>query len=405
MNVLSLFSGCGGMDLGFEGGFWCLRNSVNMDMHEDWVQDEDNFRVLLQRTQFDTVFADDILPFAKEAWVDFFDNRKQNARDIYRLDSIIDLVRRARAGEEIFPANIDVVTGGFPCQDFSVAGKRKGFHSEVSHTGRRLTINEPTEENRGKLYMWMREVVSLTQPRVFIAENVKGLTSLEGVREIIEHDFADAANEGYLVVPTRVLQAANYGVPQSRERIFFFGFRRNALREEALEALQQQEVPELFNPYPPATHGGQGAPFVTCADAFEGLQEPKDAVDLAQKKYSKASYLGAKGQGQNEVKLNWIAPTIRAEHHGNIEYRRLSLEHGGRHEEELQNGQIERRLTVRECARIQTFPDEYRFVINGKVSASEAYKIIGNAVPCLLAYNIAMNLQNKWELYFLDENV
>lgn len=65
----------------------------------------------------------------------------------------------------------------------------------------------------------------------------------------------------------------------------------------------------------------------------------------------------------------------------------------------------ERRLTIRECARLQTFPDDYQFILhatskNKSVSSSEAYKIIGNAVPCVLAYHIAKNLEEKWDLYF-----
>ena len=88
-----------------------------------------------------------------------------------------------------------------------------------------------------------------------------------------------------------------------------------------------------------------------------------------------------------------------------IEYRRLSAVNGGNHKDELAAGLPERRLTVRECARIQTFPDDYEFVFkakNGKpgVCGSHAYKIIGNAVPPLLAYHIARNLQSKWSLYF-----
>ena len=138
------------------------------------------------------------------------------------------------------------------------------------------------------------------------------------------------------------------------------------------------------------------------------LPEPDDAEDINQKKYSKAKYMGKHCQGQQEVKLDGIGPTIRSEHHGNIEYRRLSKEHGGVHKEELAKGLSERRLTIRECARIQTFPDEYSFVIPAKgeecsVSASEAYKIIGNAVPPLLAYNIAKNIEEKWDLYFGGE--
>ena len=121
-----------------------------------------------------------------------------------------------------------------------------------------------------------------------------------------------------------------------------------------------------------------------------------------------AKYMGSHCQGQTEVKLNSVGPTIRSEHHGNIEFRRLSREHGGQHTEELEAGFPERRLTVRECARIQTFPDSYQFILkktenNKGVCASEAYKIIGNAVPCVLAYNIAKNIEAKWNLYFDEE--
>ncbi|OON94706.1 MAG: hypothetical protein ATN31_02625 [Candidatus Epulonipiscioides saccharophilum] len=75
----------------------------------------------------------------------------------------------------------------------------------------------------------MKEVISIVQPKIFIAENVKGLTTLKYVKKIIEHDFANAADGGYLVIPAKVLNAANYGVPQSRERVIFYGFRKNSL--------------------------------------------------------------------------------------------------------------------------------------------------------------------------------
>lgn len=71
--------------------------------------------------------------------------------------------------------------------------------------------------------------------------------------------------------------------------------------------------------------------MVTCAEALSGLDEPEESLDLAQQKYSKAKYMGIHCQGQTEIKLNMIGPTIRSEHHGNIEYRRLSAEHGGKH--------------------------------------------------------------------------
>lgn len=405
MDMLSLFSGCGGMDIGFEGGFTCLRKSVNEIMHPDWIIDGNDKWITLAPTRFDTVFANDIRPDAKRAWTSYFEGRKANAADIYHLDSIVDLVKRANSGEHVFPDNIDVVTGGFPCQDFSVAGKRMGLNSKKSHNGKTLSVDEPTTENRGHLYMWMREVISITEPKLFIAENVKGLTNLGDVKSIIEHDFSTAGGDGYIVVPARVLYAPNFGVPQSRERVIFFGFKINALTTEAARALRMENIPEEYDPYPSCSHGAGLMPFVTCADALSDLSEPAESMDLSQQKYSKAKYMGKHCQGQTEIKLDAVAPTIRSEHHGNIEYRRLSAEHGGMHTEELAAGLPERRLSVRECARIQTFPDNYEFIIPKRkeragVSSSDAYKIIGNAVPCVLAYNIAKNIDTKWRRYF-----
>lgn len=407
--VLSLFSGCGGMDIGFEGGFKCLKQSINKDLHPNWIANEDVNWVTVSETGFKTVFANDIRPDAKAAWVSYFSSIYKNANEIYRVESIVDLVKKAQMGEKIFPDNIDIVTGGFPCQDFSVAGKRKGFNSDKSHTGGKLEIDKPTVENRGQLYMWMKEVVNFVKPSIFIAENVKGLTTLENVKEVIEHDFADAADGGYLVIPARVLQAANYGVPQSRERVIFYGFKRRALKEDAIEALLNLADHKDFDPYPIPTHaynvkGEKLYPFVTCREALAGLDEPDTTTDIAQTKYSKAKYM-LKGQGNVEIKLDSISPTIRSEHHGNIEFRRLSSENGGTHTDELTAGLEQRRLTIRECARIQTFPDDYQFILaktsqNKAVSTSDAYKIIGNAVPCVLSYNIAMRLAENWDKYF-----
>lgn len=409
MNVLSLFSGCGGMDIGFEGDFICLKSSINSQLHPDWIKEDGDRWIKVKETGFHTIFANDIRPDAKAAWVSYFSKKYKNANDLYHLESIVDLVKKAKQGQYSFPKDVDVVTGGFPCQDFSIAGKRMGFNSDKSHNGKRIEAGEPTVESRGQLYMWMRDVVSIVQPKVFIAENVKGLMSLEDVKDIIQQDFENAANGGYLVLPARVLHAANYGVPQSRERVIFFGFKKSALTEEAIEQLTNLKVGSVYDPYPIPTHnfniGDESlAKFVNCAEAFVDLLEPNETSDLSQTKYSKASYC-PKGQGNVEIKLDGISPTIRSEHHGNIEYRRLSAEHNGKHIAELQNGMQERRLSIRECARIQTFPDDYQFILgktelNKAVSASDAYKIIGNAVPCVLAYNIAKNLSEKWGLYF-----
>lgn len=408
--VLSLFSGCGGMDIGFEGGFTCLKKSINEVIHPEWIEEELGTWVRVAKTGFETVFANDIRPDAKAAWVSYFEKKYDNANDLYHLESIVNLVKRAKAGEKIFSENIDVVTGGFPCQDFSVAGKRLGFNSKKSHNGGKLEDEEPSVESRGQLYMWMRDVITLTEPLLFIAENVKGLTNLEDVKKVIERDFANAAGGGYLVIPARVLHAADYGVPQSRERVIFYGFKKSALTEKAIYELTKEKISIEYDPYPIPTHAYTQKSkylkeFINCSEAFQGLLEPEDTEDESQKKYSRAKFMGKHCQGQTEIKLNSIAPTIRSEHHGNIEFRRLSLENGGVNLIEIERNLPQRRLTVRECARIQTFPDDYQFILketekNISVNASNAYKIIGNAVPCVLGYNIAMRLVENWDKYF-----
>ncbi|MBQ7855574.1 MAG: DNA (cytosine-5-)-methyltransferase [Alistipes sp.] len=406
--VISLFSGCGGMDIGFEGSFSCLKKSINTAMHPDWIEEDYGDWALLSPTGFDTIFANDIRSDAKCAWTTYFSNKRgRDISDMYRLGSIVDLVKRARAGEDIFPEGVDVVTGGFPCQDFSIAGKRQGFDSRRSHDGGVLEAGEPSIESRGQLYMWMRDVISITKPKLFVAENVKGLMDLADVKEVIERDFADACNGGYVVVPAQVLYAADYGVPQSRARVIFFGFKKSALKKRALKALTGDVIPPRYNPYPDKTHGIEGMPYVTCADAFIGLSEPEMTEDPSQRYYSKAKFMGTHCQGQTEVRLDSVGPTIRSEHHGNIEFRRLSPEHGGGHCAEIAAGLCERRLTVRECARIQSFPDDYELVIQSgrryAVSPSCGYKLVGNAVPPLLAYHIAKRIEQNWDYYFRSE--
>lgn len=411
LNVLSLFSGCGGLDLGFEGGFDVISNAINIDVHPDWNESSTgkNGWKSLPKTRFNTVFANDIRMDAQASWQKHFGKRGTPC-NVYHLGSIVDLVKLHKSGETIFPSDIDVVTGGFPCQDFSVSGKRKGFNSDKCHNGNHIDEDAPNIESRGLLYMWMREVIAIIEPKIFIAENVKGLANLSDVKTTIENDFRSIGGSGYIVVDARVLHAADYGVPQSRERVIFIGFNRAALNEKALQKLTGASICSVYDPYPPKTHsytssGDKLLPPTNLLQAFVGLEEPHISTDPAQQKYSKAKYMGKHCQGQTEVKLHDIGPTIRSEHHGNIEFRRLSEENGGKLEEELKNGLVERRLSVRECARIQTFPDDYEFIIpaNGKtkgVSASDAYKIIGNAVPPLLGYHIAKRLEKNWELYF-----
>lgn len=408
--ILSLFSGCGGMDLGFEGGFIAPYKSVSM--RPDWIAKVINDDwVLLRSTNYKIVFANDILKEAALTWTHHM-QKYGYSPFIYHTESIVDLVKRHEAGSEVFPKDIDVVVGGFPCQDFSVAGKRRGFESLRSHDGKKRTEEQPSEENRGKLYFWMKKVIDITKPKIFIAENVKGLVNLGDVKDIIQADFARADDDGYIVFPPQVLHAGNYGVPESRERVIFIGIRKSSLKEELVEKMTQPDILDGLYPYPKPTHSctlndDKLAPPVVLRDILKNLKEPEESRDPSQRFYSKAKFMGSHCQGQKEISLEKIGPTIRSEHHGNIEYRRLSKENGGIQENELKRGLRERRLTPRECALIQSFPPDFQFVIPDnynctrfRVSASGAYKVIGNAVPPILAYHIAMRIQELWPVYF-----
>lgn len=412
LKVLSLFSGGGGMDIGMEGGFICHRKSLPKDAASIKIENMGGDWVRVRPTRFYTCFANDIVPQAGIVWQRYMQQHATNPPRHYHLGSIVDLVQMARQGQSVFPSNIDLITGGFPCQDFSVAGARRGFQSNVTHHGTKINPSEPSEQNRGQLYYWMKQVIDIVKPKMFIAENVKGLVSLGNVKDIIQADFAQAGDGGYLVLTPQILQAADYGVPQTRERIIFIGLKKSALRKEALEALQQEAIPAEYNPYPNPSHAfTTNDPYlqepVTCYDVLKHLQEPTDSHDPAQQCYSKAKYLGPGHQGQSEIPLYGQATTIRSEHHGNIEYRRLAALRGGQNTLELSKGLPERRLTPRECALIQTFPPDYEIVIKqpgnpkGKVSYSMAYKIIGNAVPPILAYSLARRIDQLWDSLFL----
>ena len=339
--VLSLFSGMGGMDVGFAEQVVVHKNSVEADYihNENVVPDFVN----LKRLPFETVFQNDILPEAKHIC------ELNGWTSSYQLKDVRDLLRDGFA----FPT-ADVITGGFPCQDFSHAGKRQGFDS-----------------NRGNLYQSYVELVRRIRPIIFVAENVNGLLTMPGdpIKKIIE-DFSAVGYE----VKYQLIKCEEFGIPQTRWRVIIMGLRLD--KKDSLPS--DWTAWNLITENKRACHIGH---------YFRHLAEPEDSDDPAQQIYSKAALL-AKGQGQKEVGMNEFGPTMRAEHHGNIEFRRLT---GGKNEP----GLPQRRLTVREAALIQTFPPQC--ILTDAKKSSKAYKPIGNAVPPLLGYLIARKVQQILE--------
>lgn len=372
---LSLFSGCGGMDIGLNGNFDVINKFLPKKSKKLFKR--------VPKTRIKTVFANDIKIDSRKFWLKNLSHICEN----FQHESIVDLVKKHKNGEYSFPSNIDIVTGGFPCQDFSISGLRKGFESNKSDKNDRNIKN--SKETRGQLYLWMKEVIEIVKPKVFIAENVKGLSNMKPVFEKIKSDFSGMKPEYEIF--TREIFIPDYGIPQSRRRIIFIGVSKSFIKKNKLVITEDSIFPDvefgkskdLFikNIYPKAK------------DFFINLDEPEFSDDLSQQSYSKAKYTD--GQGKTEVKLEGFAPTIRSEHHGNIEYRYLSRSRGGINI--IDKNIKERRLTVRECARIQTFPDNLDFVYdsykkNG-LSASAAYKLIGDAVPPLMAYKLFSKIE------------
>jgi DNA (cytosine-5)-methyltransferase 1 len=312
--VLSMFAGAGGLDLGFRGDFTFLGKRY-------------------PRTAFDIVKAYDINPKAVETY-------NANLEPVCEVKDVT----------QISPAELpaaDIVLGGFPCQDFSVAGKRQGI-----------------SVHRGNLYKAMVLAVGAVRPKVFVAENVKGLlTANSGLaKEVITGDFANAG-PGYKI-HMALLNAADFGVPQRRERVFIVGVRNDLGGDFSF--------PKPTHAPPPIADGVALLPWVTAKDALVDLEDEEKLKSLPNWEWSKARK--NKGQGNRPIRPNEPAPTIRAEHHGNIEF----------------HYSLPRRLSVREAARLQSFPDDFVF----HAPMSEAYKLVGNAVPPVLAWHLAMALQD-----------
>ena len=231
----------------------------------------------------------------------------------------------------------------------------------------------------------MLRVVNIVRPTFFVAENVDGLRTTQHKEQgtALDHIIQEFSNSGYNVC-YKVLKTTDYGIPQTRVRIIIVGVKIDAVKtDSAKTAVTARTAPNFI--FPPVTHGNGLRPYRTSYDAIEdlwGLEGSTTIRNHSVKDYSKAKFRpGKKMQGNNQIFKDKPAPTIRAEHHGNIEGHYNTVD-GKPLASDMSNI---RRLSVRECARIQSFPDNFIF----PSSASQAYRQIGNAVPPVLAWHIA----------------
>ena len=304
-SVVSYFCGCGGLDLGFRGGF---------DYHGQHYK-KNPFRFLA---------AYDNNSSCIETYNSYFSD-KGTVADLKELDP-----------NDVPDA--DILLGGFPCQDFSSSGPLKGLTSE-----------------RGRLYKVMTKYMDAHHPKIVIGENVLNLSRMED-GEVIQKITDDLVACGYHVKVWTIF-APDYGVPQSRTRLIFVCVRNDIAG-----------FPE--EPKPAFKDNHRSIEW-----AIGDLVSITDETVPNQSQYFRAS-VAKKGNGQGDEKCDRNKPayTIRANPKSRIQF----------------HYSLNRRLTVRECARIQTFPDDFVF----KHSMTTSISQIGNAVPPVLAHQIAQSVND-----------
>ena len=271
---------------------------------------------------------------------------------------------------------VDVVTGGFPCQAFSYAGKRLGF-----------------EDARGTLFYEFARVVKEVNPPICIGENVKGLLShdngktLQGMISILDEI-------GYNVVPAQVLKAINYKVPQKRERLILVGIRKDIdLKYEypkpykkiytLSDALKKGEL------FASNVQKSNGAKYPESKKSVLDLVPPKGywrdlPIDI-QKEFMGASFYLGGGKTGMARRIGWDEPCLT-----------LTCSPAQKQTERCHPDET-RPFTVREYARIQTFPDDWQF--SGPLA--QQYKQIGNAVPVNLGREVGYSIIKFLNNYYI----
>lgn len=329
MNLISLFSGAGGLDLGFEKAGFTIAMANEYD-----------------KGIWDTYEKNHTAPLIKG-----------DIRNIKESD---------------FPDEIDGIIGGPPCQSWSEAGALRGIKDE-----------------RGQLFYDYIRILKEKQPKFFLAENVSGMLAnrhSEAVKNIISK-FEDCSYD----VTINLVNASDYGVPQDRKRVFYIGFRK--------DLNIKFEFPK------PTTPNKEDK--LTLRDAIGDLVGkevpalPKNKTNGKLKIPNHEYFTGAYStifMSRNRVR-SWDEPAFTVQASGRqcqLHPQAPKMEFIEKNRRRFVPGYeyLYRRLTVRECARVQGFPDDFEFIYT---DVDYGYKMIGNAVPVNLAYIIANSILDVLE--------
>lgn len=351
INILSLFSGCGGLDLGFE--LAGLAAVIGEEAAMQAFVNREEYERQREKSIFHTIYTNDLFKEANETYaLNFPKSHFQHGIDIRKVRN--------------FPKS-DIIIGGFPCPGFSEAGPRL------------------LDDERNFLYIHFIRAITQARPAIFVAENVKGMLTL-GKGEVIRQISEDFAAAGYRV-QYKLLNARDYGVPQLRERVFIVGVR--------------DDLAFNYN-YPAPTHGDGLLPYVTLRDSIGDLEE-------APGPYFTGTYSSIYMSRNRKKRWDEQSFTIQASgRQAPLHPGGLPMEKVGKDTWQFATGDNPRRLSVKEIARIQTFPDWYVFSDGGNESVQEnnrldkQYKQIGNAVPVLLAKAVAAPIA-EWAVQYLQE--
>lgn len=354
--LASLFTGCGGLDLGFSGGFQFLGRNY-------------------EELPFETVFAND-------NDIDAVKTYRENKKYFNHADIVFDDIRNI---QEASVPDFDVITAGFPCQPFSTAGKRNGVN-----------------DDRGTLFEEVLRLIKSHTPQIIIMENVRGILSSympdgtpvpqEIVKRLTKFKDINGKVVKYNVMPPHLVNASAFGVPQNRHRVLIIAVRQDLgyypTKYDFCSNVVDFEQEELL--------------VKSIIRDIDGLPNSKDVWDFSPQARAMVEYIK---RSWKDIPYEALPPRFQRirddikKYRAPNFYRRFGLD-------EI-NGTItasaqpencgilhpleNRRYSVREIARIQSFPDDFTF---NEIPLQSKYKVIGNAVPPVLAYSIAKYCQN-----------